>query len=386
MKMRAFWMLGLALLLAGAAVFLAQGWLGDQRQAAQKKEQKFVNLVVAKQPLYFGNTVRPEHLRVIKWPADVKMEGTFSSIDEILKDEEGKRTDRVALRQIDVSEPLLKTKISGFGGRATLSTVISEEMRAATIRVNDINGVAGFVLPGDRVDVMLTRDPDAGKTQAGKGDLITDVLLQNLKVLAVDQDASQQKDQPQVAKAVTLEVTPEQAQKLVLAQQVGFLSLALRNITDANAEQVKTVSVADLKVGEANNVDPTPDEAKDEAKPKKTVKVVRAPAKRDPRATVRVFRGTQSTQYNVIPEPKRRSAPAYSPSTSSGSSTGVVPRSLWQPAPKNDDDAGSTQEGKQPLSTNSGSGEEAEARRGDAESAPTSLLPVIENKAQANGG
>jgi pilus assembly protein CpaB len=251
--MRAFWMLGLALILAGAAVFLAQNWLQSQKpqivEVPAEPQVQMATVVVAATPLYFGNTVRAEHLREIEWPAGAVPPGSFTSVDDVIGTENKRR---VALRAIEINEPLLKSKISGFGGRASLSTILAPEMRASTIRVNDINGVAGFVLPGDHVDIMLTRD--AG----GTGNLLTDVLLQNVKVLAIDQDANEARAQPAVVKAVTLEVTPVQAQKLVLAQRLGQLSLSLRNITNAVAEKPKTVTLrqpVDRGIAEAGRED-----------------------------------------------------------------------------------------------------------------------------------
>ena len=175
-------------------------------------------VVVASTTLYFGNTIRSEHVRLVDWPADVLPPGSFQSVDELLGDAE----ERVVLRGMEVNEPVLKNKVSGFGGRASLSSVIAPEMRAVTIRVNDVNGVAGFVLPGDHVDILLTRDRTGGKSRnGGSANLITDVMLQNVKVLGIDQQASEQVDKPSVVKAVTMEATQFQAQKLVLAQQVG---------------------------------------------------------------------------------------------------------------------------------------------------------------------
>jgi pilus assembly protein CpaB len=293
MRMRAFWMLGLALMLAGAAVFLAQNWLQSQKpqivEVPAEPQVQMATVVVAATPLYFGNTVRREHLREIEWPAGAVPPGSFSSVDELIGDEDKRR---VALRAIEINEPLLKSKISGFGGRASLSTILAPEMRASTIRVNDINGVAGFVLPGDHVDIMLTRG--AG----GEGNLLTDILLQNVKVLAIDQDANEARAQPAVVKAVTLEVTPVQAQKLVLAQRLGQLSLALRNITNSVAEKPKTVTLSDLKIGEVNQSigeKPMPVE--------KTMVVKKTPKKKEG-LSVRIVRGLASTKYEVQPERK----------------------------------------------------------------------------------
>ena len=127
------------------------------------------------------------------------------------------------LSAIETNEPILKWKITGPGQRASLSAIIDNGMKAVTIRVNDVFGVAGFVLPGDRVDVLLTRSESGNDKKQ-----FTDVLLQNVRVLGIDQLADDRTEKTAVAKAVTLEVATQDAQKLVLAGTVGSLSLTLR--------------------------------------------------------------------------------------------------------------------------------------------------------------
>jgi pilus assembly protein CpaB len=297
MKARALAMLALAVVLAGAAVFLARNWIEEQTKPIVVQQPAVADnttmVVVASAQLGFGNSVRRENLRLVKWPSDAVPEGTFTSIDQVVGDKE----DRVVLRTIEINEPILESKISGFGGKASLAAILSPEMRAVTIRVNDVAGVAGFVLPGDRVDVLLTRDKTGGAGGNVATNLITDVLLQNVKVLGIDQDANEEKDKPSVAKAVTLEVSPQQAQKLALASQLGSLALMLRNVADAGAEQVRTVSTRDLSVGEVNE----PAVAEVPKKIAKPVKIVRRPKEEDPFSTVRIVRGTDATSYKVEP-------------------------------------------------------------------------------------
>ena len=348
MKTRAYVMLGLALLLAVASVFLARSWIQDRMQpvaAIQDKPQvETTQVVVAASKLQFGNKIRREHLRVVDWPAAAVPEGSFKSIDDILGKKEaakkgtgkaaagGKEQNReipprVALRTIEVNEPILKGKITGFGGRASLSTLIAPGMRATTIRVNDITGVAGFVLPGDRVDILLTRDPagGGGRRQRGKN-LQTDVFLQNMKVLAIAQDANEDRNKPAVVKAVTLEVTPIQAQKLTLAQKLGSLSLALRHVNTVNAITPQSIKARDLRVGEAN-LAPDPKGGGVEAtgggtalilepqvtETKKTV-VTKTVSKKTKKnlALIKIVRGLKATEYDVTPEKPTFSAPAYS--------------------------------------------------------------------------
>ena len=296
MKGRAIAMLGLAVVLAGAAVFLARNWIQEQARPVvmhQAIPETTVTVVVAKDRLTFGTPVRREQLRLVKWPADAVPEGAFTSIDAVV----GGKDERVVLRAIEVNEPVLENKLSGFGGKASLAAILTPDMRAVTIRVNDVAGVAGFVLPGDRVDVLLTRDRTGGAGGGLATNLITDVLLQNVKVLGIDQDANQEKDKPSVAKAVTLEVSPQQAQKLALASQIGSLSLMLRNLADANPEMVKTVTTRHLTVGEANDPPKV-----DQAPKKAPVKIIAKKKAEDPMSAVTIVRGTDATSYKVQPD------------------------------------------------------------------------------------
>ena len=371
MRGRAIAMLGLAVVLAGAAVFLARNWIQEQARPVVVQQaapvENTVMVVVAKDRLTFGSPLRKEQLRLVKWPGDAVPEGAFTSIDAVVGTEE----ERVVLRAIEVNEPVLQNKISGFGGKASLAAILSPEMRAVTIRVNDVAGVAGFVLPGDRVDILLTRDRTGGAGGTSANNLITDVLLQNVKVLGIDQDANEEKDKPSVAKAVTLEVSPQQAQKLALASQLGSLALMLRNLADAEAEQVKTVSTRDLSVGEAN--DPP---AVAEAPKKAPVKIVAKP-KEDPFSAVRIVRGTDATSYEVQPDsrplaltpPATKLAPsAPAPTAASGSNE----KSLAPAAPTF----------VKPLAPIAGNGQETEVP-GSSGQAPISLLPP-ELKASLN--
>src|SRR5205085_3941242 len=142
--------------------------------------------------------------------ADLGLDGTFASVEELAG------SGRLALRPMAPGEPVLATKISGPGGKATLSTIVDKDMRAMTIRVNDVTGGGGFVLPQDWVDVVLTRTDRAQKE--------TTILLQNVRVLAVDQQVGETKDKSVLAKAVTLEVSPEDAQRISLGRSIGSLS------------------------------------------------------------------------------------------------------------------------------------------------------------------
>jgi pilus assembly protein CpaB len=238
-------MIAFAVMFGLLAVFVAQSWLNsaaEQRMRSLEANQKPLNtrtIVVAAKPLRYGTELAPQLLREIAWPQDDLPKGAFATIADAMKD--GKR---VVLAAIEPNEPLLSVKITGAGQRATLSALVRDGMKAVTIRVNDVEGVGGFVLPGDRVDVVLTRQVD--KTSASN-----DLVLQNARVLAIDQVADERADKPTVAKAVTLEVDMVGAQKLSLASSVGTLSLMLRKAGEASAGTSRRVTLEDLNNTEA---------------------------------------------------------------------------------------------------------------------------------------
>jgi pilus assembly protein CpaB len=247
-----FIMIAVAAVFGLLAVFVAQSWLNRQAaarlkslEAQQTKPAATQTLVVANRPLRFGSELGTTALREMPWPEGAAPAGSFKTIAEVLS--EGRR---VVLTAIETNEPILSTKITGPGQRATLSAVIAPGMKAVTVRVNDVDGVAGFVLPGDRVDILMTR-------QLEKANAMNDVVLQNARVLAIDQLADERTDKPSVARAVTVEVDIIGAQKISLASQVGSLSLALRRAGEADAMKSRLVTLADLlNTKQADNTDP----------------------------------------------------------------------------------------------------------------------------------
>jgi pilus assembly protein CpaB len=232
-------MIAFAVVFGLLAVFIAQAWLSNQAEMrmksleAQKKPMLTNTVVVAAQRLPFGTVLEAAMLREIAWPTNAMPEGAAAKIPELLT---GKR---IVLSPIEANEPVLAVKITGPGQRATLSSIVGDGMKAVTVRVNDVEGVGGFVLPGDRVDVVLTRQVD-------KGNATTEVVLQNARVLAVDQSADERSSKATVAKAVTLEVDTVGAQKVWLAASVGSLSLLLRKAGETGAERTRRVTLDDL--------------------------------------------------------------------------------------------------------------------------------------------
>ncbi len=232
----------IALIMGAAAVFLANGYFSgvEQRNAKIAEDLSLKLALVARVPLAYGDEVTAEKLRVVQWPASSMPEGAFSDIRAF-----SGATKRVALRPISVGEPILASKLSGPDGRATISALLPADKRAVALRISDVSGVAGFVMPGDSVDVLLTRQAAIGP--GGGGEQITDMLVQNVPVIAVDQNSNDNAKDPMVGRTITLQVDPVQAQKLALGGQVGSLSLTLRNAADRTDAEVATVGVGDLR-------------------------------------------------------------------------------------------------------------------------------------------
>ena len=216
-----------AVVLGIIAVVLANSWFSgiEEKQQAAVVDNRTVGIVVATQPLAFGTKVSVQNVRLQSWPARSVPQGAFRTIAEVLKN------NRVALRPIVPGEPILADKVSGTDGRATLAALLPEGMRAISIPVTAERGVAGFVLPGTMVDVILTRKiPGEGATSE---DIRADVLLTNVQVLAIDQIADEKAGKPMVSRTATLAVSLSDAQRLILGDEMGNLSLVLRKVETA---------------------------------------------------------------------------------------------------------------------------------------------------------
>jgi len=240
-------MIGFAVVFGLLAVFIAQIWLNNQANQrvrtieSSAKPLATQTIVVAKQPLRFGTELSAAMLEEVAWPSKAMPAGAFAKISDVLSP--GRR---VVLTAIERNEPVLALKITGPGQRATLSALVKPGMKAVTIRVNDVEGVGGFVLPGDHVDVVLTRQID-------KGQASSEVVLQDTRVLAVDQSADERTNKAAVAKSVTLEVSIVQAQKVWLASSVGSLSLLLRKAGETADVKTRKVTLKDLESGDVAN-------------------------------------------------------------------------------------------------------------------------------------
>lgn len=229
-------------LAVGAAV-VGQAWLREQAKKAAGPGT--ATIVVAARALTFGDKIGPNDVREVRWPAESVPPQAFRTVADMRLEKEP----RAALHPHAVNEPVLATRVTGPEQRAVLSAIVTPGMRAFAIRVNDVVGVGGFVAPDDRVDVILVRAEDNARSTADA--FRSDLLMQNIRVLGIDQEADATESQPRVARAVTLEVTAEQSQILSLAAQAGTITLALRNQGAVAEETTRTITLRDLRTANA---------------------------------------------------------------------------------------------------------------------------------------
>ena len=290
--------LGIAIFLGLLAVYFANVFLNARERAVATAPDGSIKVAVAAVPLDFGVELTPDKVRFIPYPASALPVGSYQAISTLLP--AGKP--RMALRPIAMNEPILASKISGEGQRASIAALLPPGKRAAAVRIDDVSGVAGFIQPNDSVDVLVTRQVPGNDSDRQ----MTDILLQNARVIAIDQDAKGANGKAVIAKTATIEVTPVEAQKLALAQQVGTLSLVLRRPgMEQDNPIVTTVSLNDLRYnlyGRPTGFALTrPVVAAPRAR--SIHKAARQPASRltPPPATnsVEVIRGTTNTSYEV---------------------------------------------------------------------------------------
>jgi pilus assembly protein CpaB len=220
---RAFIVMAVAVLFGLAAVVSASRWLLNQPGGANGR------IVVAAADISLGQRLTPEMFKLAEWPTDSVPKGAFTDPQKL--------DGRVLKTNILIGEPVVETRLAPQGTQGGLSAMITEGRRALTVRVNDVIGVAGFALPGNYVDIIVSMQKDPAPASNGREQAISKIVLERILVLAVAQEVNRDETRPKVVNAVTLEVTPEQAEKLDLARSVGTLSLALRNQVDPQSAQ-----------------------------------------------------------------------------------------------------------------------------------------------------
>jgi pilus assembly protein CpaB len=260
-------MLFVAAIAGLAAVMLAARWM--QQQGGDKGRIAVANLDVA-----LGSRITPEMIRLVDWPQGSVPPGAFSDLQAL--------DGRVVITSLQRGEPFLEGKLAPIGTKGGLSAVVPEGKRAMTVRVNDVIGVAGFALPGTYVDVMVNTQEESARND--RDHAISKIVLERILVLAVAQEADRDSTKPKVVQAVTLEVTPTDAEILDLARSVGTLSLVLRNQTESQTAGTAGVTKAMLLGMKAS---PAPASST-------------APARRAPRVVVAVAPAPQPVRTNCV--------------------------------------------------------------------------------------
>ncbi|PWJ20307.1 Flp pilus assembly protein CpaB [Jannaschia seohaensis] len=229
------------LAVAGGTTYLARDYLTPAPvEATREAAPETVPVIVAKADIGFGQAIEAHMLNIIEWPADAAPAATFTSFDQLLpSDGQGLRRAKRPFSQGDI---ILAPKVSDFGEKVTITQTLDPSRRAMALTVNAQTSAGGFVTPGDFVDIVLTR--------GGGGGLTTHTIMQNVRVIAVDQMSDENNDNPMVARTVTVDVSPDEAQRLSLAQSAGRLSLTLRSFEETeDAQELEAVSLVDLLDG-----------------------------------------------------------------------------------------------------------------------------------------
>ena len=223
---KGFTMLIIATFAAVMAVVMASKWLTQRATNVNK-------IAVVAREVNLGQKLNPEMLKLVDWPANSIPPDSFKDLAEL--------NGRVTKVSLQVGEPIMGSKLAPIGTQGGLSAVIAEGKRAITVRVNDVVGVAGFALPGNFVDIIVNTQKDVGNNDNRQSQDISKIVLEHILVLAVAQEVGRDETKPKVVNAVTLEVTPQQAEMIDLARSVGELSLVLRN--QADPENSQTIGV-----------------------------------------------------------------------------------------------------------------------------------------------
>ncbi|HUP01722.1 MAG TPA: Flp pilus assembly protein CpaB [Gemmatimonadota bacterium] len=260
----------LALVSGGAAGYLALNYLRQPVMPLVAKSTQTTQVAVAARALALGSVVGPADVKLVDWPATNVPPGYSSAVQEVVG--------RGLITAVAANEPLLDAKLATKEAGGGLPIVIPEGMRAVSVKVDEVIGVAGFVLPGTRVDVLVTLNPPSDNEAT-----ITRVILQNVLTLAAGQTIQRDRDgEPQTVTVITLLVGPEDAEKLTLAATEGQIHLALRNTLDMALVETSGVREASLVRSTAPQPTPSPS------------RVRRAPVQREGQSVV-TYNGTERT-------------------------------------------------------------------------------------------
>jgi pilus assembly protein CpaB len=236
MRLIAVLVLVFGVALSGGALFFASEYFKSMKASMAQQGPETVRVLVAKNAMNYGATLRPGNLKWVEWPKGAVPPGAFTSAESLLGEKGDQQ--RIVLRSIEPGEPILESKITKFGESPRMSMNLGKGKRAVSIPIGAVSGVSGFVAAGDRVDILLTRNLE--------GQLVSSVILQDITVIAVDQSQNTETAKARLGRTVTVEVDTVQAQKLALAQQVGSLSLTLRGIGETTEGDIAPVTADSL--------------------------------------------------------------------------------------------------------------------------------------------
>ncbi len=229
--------------LAGFAVYIAQDRFAQYQNALREQRNAIIEtteVYVVNTQLRYGQTLRPEHVQAVLWPADHVPFGAFQTLEEIFP--EGTDVPRTVLRVMERDEPILLSKVTAPGRDAGLASSLQNGNRAFALQVDVTSGVAGFLRPGDRVDVYWTGN--------ARGETVTRLIREAVQIIAIDQITDEDRNNPVVARTITIEALPQEIAALNLAQASGRLTLALVGVEDDTVVQEEIeVSVNDI-IGE----------------------------------------------------------------------------------------------------------------------------------------
>lgn len=286
------------IVLVGALIFgvLAAVSVSKYLSSAQAYTKNLNKVAVAKVAIPIGSKIIAEQIMVVQFPKESTPDGAYDSAEKL--------AGRVAVVNIAAREPITESRLAAEGTAAGLSAIIPEGYRAMTVKVDDAAGISGFIQPGTLVDVVVTIDPEGNSRQ----NPISKIVLQNIKVLASGQNIDKPEDEREAksVKAVTLQVTPEQAEKLALAATEGKLQLVMRSQIDQGNEETPGVDKRNLLNGDKAMPVPDPgslksEQPKGEAKPARRRVSVSTPA-----ATAPAPQPTPRTQVEMIEGAKKR--------------------------------------------------------------------------------
>ena len=223
-------LLGFSIVLSAAAAFVANTWIQNELNQEASIKDSMENVIVASVKIPYGLEIDETHVKTIEVPKGTSPSGAFSEMESVVG--------TVSRTEIYPGEVIIKDRVVAHGGGSTLAAMISPNKRAITVRVNDVVGVAGFLLPGNRVDIISTK-------KKGKK-IVSNTILRNIKVLAVDQTAATDKNEPIVVRSVTMEMSSSQTEDVTAATKQGSLQLTLRN--PMQEKEVKKVVVKPKKI------------------------------------------------------------------------------------------------------------------------------------------